>query len=180
MSEAYSYSPLNGILRSLFDKNSNYYVDNISILQRNEGQNKKDYAFNFNNANYCYSNNIGFCFKRGNVYLTHYEIEVQNGTCKPSIWSFAGSNDGIHWKHSQTENHTMGAYEKFHVAWNYGPYRCFKITSIEPLVAACGTNFDIRQIELFGTYFPNGFKKCTILRRRSYFSISTSFITFMT
>lgn len=172
VSEVYSYSQQSGILKNLFSKNENYYNDDISIFVSGEDQNaKKEYAFNFDSSNYWVNNEIGFCFKKGRALITKYEIQTSSGLRRPSIWSFAGSNDRVHWKHVEKQNHQMSAEEIYPVDWNHGIYRCYQIVGINNIYEAA-QRIDIRQIEIFGTYFPNGismlqcsnrFKRCSEL-----------------
>ena len=159
MSILYPYSQQNGILRSLFNKNPNYYNDEISTFSPEEfGSLKKEFAFNFDQSNYWYGRNFSFCFKKGSAFITKYEIQTSSAGCRPQIWSFAGSNDNRHWKYIEEQNYSMGLNEILPVDWNHGIFRCYQLRGKENQMSNNGL-IDIRQIEIFGTYFPNMFPK---------------------
>ena len=163
VSEVYPYSQQNGILRSLFNKNPNYYNVDISIflLYEYNGM-KKEFAFNFDQSNYWVERNISFCFKKGSAFITKYEIQTTTGSCRPSIWSFAGSNDNRHWKYIEEQSYEMKSDEIVSKEWNHGVFRCYQLRGIKNQCTTTG-RIDVKQIEIFGTYFPNGFpKKCTL------------------
>ena len=169
ISEIYPHVEQNGILRSLFNKNVNYFEEDISIFASfSSNEHKKEFAFNFNQSNYWWHQNIGFCFKKGTALITKYEIQTSNQGCRPSIWSFSGSNNGKNWRYAETQNYNMSYNETYSVDWNHGVFRCYQLKGIKNQYDGYNT-IDIKQIELFGTYFPKGFslvcslktKKCT-------------------
>lgn len=144
---------MNGILKSFYKLRTNYYFVDINIFASSESSDhKKEYMFNFNSGNYWYGNSIGFCFNAGKARLTHYEIEAGSGSCKPTKWAFAGSNDKTNWKYNETTEYQMSASEVHPVFWNHGPFKCFQLTGI---ASQCGSIYhDIHKFEVFGTYYP--------------------------
>ena len=156
-SETYSYVKQNGILRSFYNKNKNFYKENVSITAISAGSEdlKEEYALNFNSANYFFLKSFSFCFKKGTALITKYELETSSNGCRPAVWSFAGSNNNKNWKHVEEHSHNMTKNEIYSVDWNHGIFRCYMLFGITNQCSATG-NIDIRQIEIFGTYFPNG------------------------
>ena len=87
--------------------------------------------------------------------MTKYELQTSSYDCKASQWSFAGSNDKTTWKNKEEKSYNMGNEEIYPFDWNYGPYKCFQLLAIK---SQCSSEkyHDIRQIEIFGTYYPKG------------------------
>ena len=167
MSLLYPYVPKNGILRSFFNRSKTYYNDEMisfyssSIYEVRHPKNI--FNFNFSDQNYWWSNGdppfVSFCLKKGSAYLTQYEIMNSPFGSSPKIWSFSASNTHNSWKKVKITNYMMEYNSTYQVAFNYGPFRCFKFESIE------GRNgkkpVDIKMLEIFGTYFPNGINEKT-------------------
>ena len=108
MSLVFPYSEQNGILRSMYNKSADYYNKDLFIFSLSDNKNHlKDYAFDFNSSYYCFAKMIGFCFKKGNAFITGYELKASNPGCRPKNWTFAGSNDRIHWKNIEKHEHLM-------------------------------------------------------------------------
>ena len=160
MSLVFPYSEQNGILRSMYNKSTDYYEKDLFIYSSSIGKtthlNKS--AFDFSSSDYCFASMMGFCFKKGNAFITGYELKAANQACRPKSWTFAGSNDRIHWKNIEKHEHEMSVREVYPVPWNHGFYRCFQLNGT-PLDNCSMTGVDIDQIEIFGTYFPNGVKE---------------------
>ena len=179
MSKIYNYALRDGILHGFYNESETYYNnEKISIKASTlSGSYYPENAFNFNysRSNYWISASkepfISFCFKKGNAFLTGYEIMTSSYESRPFIWSFSGSNDNKHWKDIENAEHSMSKSEVFHVDWNHGPYKCFKLTSIKSITG--GASSDVMMIEIFGTYFINGIKHIQLSCPRRYNLVSS-------
>ena len=175
----------NGILKSFYNKNPKYYEDDIIIYASSHNYaTKNENIYDFNESTYWialkeqqgdYFNS--FCFKKGFAFLTGYEVTANNNAWKPSEWSFAGSNDNETWENNVSEKYVMNGSEIHHVNWNHGPYRCFKLTTLNN---ACNNNdrrADYVQIEIFG-YYCNDVARIKTCGNKKYHSPFTfHFIT---
>ena len=185
MSELYPYVPKNGILRSFFNKSNTYYNDEMISFFSSKINDKRHpshiFNFNFSDQNYWWSSGdppfVSFCLKKGSAYLTKYEIMNSPFDSSPKIWSFSASNTHNSWKKVKITNYTMEYNSSYQVDFNYGPFRCFKLESIE------GRNgkkpIDIKMLEIFGTYFPNGIKEKTCLQQMRRNSLTMFIIVCM-
>ena len=70
----------------------------------------------------------------------------------------------------------MSENEKLRVDWNHGIYKCFRITG-DPIDACGYSGIDILQIDIYGTYFPNGYKKISCNVRSNYLLRTYCFMT---
>ena len=166
MSLVFPYIEQNGILKNFFANNTKYYEKDIEIISSTKStSHSRESGFNFDDSNYCLSMTHGFCFKKGTAFITGYELKTTSYRCKLMNWTFSGSNNKQRWEHVERQSHELASNTPYHFAWNHGMYRCYLITGI-PQTDCSGV--DIMQIEVFGTYFPNGVrgKSCYIKRSR--------------
>ena len=168
----FPHKQLNGILRHLFRKDKKYYENYLNVSFTGEGSNYPlKNVFDFDSDSYWFSETrpemfLSFCFKRGFAYVSGYEIKTSSGNARPSKWAFSGSNNNETWEERTVVSYNMSKDETYYVEWKKGPFRCYKIDVIDNLVNWC-KQFDFKQIELFGVFYPENYRYCTRGRRDS-------------
>ena len=177
----FPYSKQNGILRHFYDKDNNYFVNSISIFSSGEYVDSKTInAFIFDSDSYWFDNNhrtadtenyIGFCFKTGKATLIGHEISASPEPALPFRWSLSGSNDQIHWRGNSTVEHKMSANEIYYSPWTKGTFRCFRFDMLRNVYSSFDRAIDIKQIEVFGTYYLTDPKFCECYRYKRSTSI---------
>lgn len=176
---------MNGILKYFYDMNTKY---NENIIKYTNTGYQSDYrpsnAFDFGTSNYWIGKNtlednfISFCFTiKLKAKLTGYELKTSAGDTRGKKWSFSGSNDNETWKDTLETEHSMTKNEIFYIDWAKKAYKCFKITCINNVVNSYH-NFDIVQIELFGTLIRYGEPTCKGMCSKHSFSLSESLMIF--
>ena len=175
MSLLFPYSEDGGILKSLFNKNAEYYKEDITLISRGSSAHPSEGAFDFNDSKYSYGKTHGFCFKKGSAFAIGYEIKTSFGRCRPKTWNFSASNDGNSWKDIETYSKDMNALEKLYFEWNHGIYKCFRIVG-SPIEGYQCSGVDVMQIDIYGTYFPNGVKQKSCIARNNHITRKMSFM----
>ena len=178
----FPYSEQNGILRYFHNKDKNYFVNSISIFSSGEDSTLiTSNAFDFNSS-LCWldtkhrtadtENYIGFCFKTGKATLIGHEISSASGAALPFKWSISGSNDKIHWHGNSTVEHLMGTNQVYYSPWSKGTFRCFRFDMLQDAYPYFDRGTDIKQIEVFGTYYLTDpeFCECHRYKRRIPFA----------
>ena len=159
----FPYKSQDGILHYLYKKDKKYYKNNKIFSFASSGY-KEPYlienAFDFNDSTYWYSKEeatehfISFCFLKGFVDLEKYEIHTSlSGDDIPYKWAFYGSNDNKAWTREENVTQEIEKGQSAVVEWRNGIFRCFKLILIKN--SRNNLPSDLRQIELFGTYYPN-------------------------
>lgn len=161
----------NGILRYLYRRSSTYY-NNIEIFSYNSSgfykTHKPSSAFDFEASEYWIDINnpnsgnevfLSFCFNKGFSQIKGYEIKHPNGLDKPYIWTFSGSNDGINWSFNTTTEYNMSEKTVHYVGWKHGPFKCYRFDFIQNSYNFLRST-DVKQVEIFGTFYPNDFFIC--------------------
>lgn len=166
----FKYKQLNGILRYFYDKGRASYGENVQISSSSDadGTRTSKKAFDFVNSTHWIGNTIlpnqslSFCFhKKYHIFVSEYELLTSVYDVRPRIWSFAGSNEHSNWANIEEKEYSMPRSGTVRVAWNHGPYRCFKLTSIKS-TSDYYSSFDVAQIELYGILVFKGVftRKC--------------------
>lgn len=166
--KVFEYQLQNGILRHFYNRGNSYYYRNIKIKCSSYVDSSKtaEKAFDFINSTHWIGNEklpnqtISFCFNSHyEIFVSEYEITTSQHGSRPKIWSFAGSLDGSSWKNNEEYQYYMATKEVKRVAWNHGPYRCFRFMSIASTDSSY-TSFDLSQTEIFGIIAFKGNLTC--------------------
>ena len=172
----------NGILRHLYRKNNAYYNDTRIFSYDSSGFVKEylhypHYIFDFGSNDHWFDSAnevfVSFCFEKGFASIKGYEIKGSSGTHQVKKWAFSGSIDNKNWLYNTTIEHAMIADEVFYVDWHHGPFKCFRIDIIQNVV----NNYrmgDVKQVELFGIFYPDNNFFCKTMKHR--FTLNTRMI----
>ena len=178
----------NGILKHLYKKKREYYND-TSIFSYNasgyhkQGNHLPQHALDFNDNNYWTDNDnpnsnnenfVSFCFKKGFAVIKGYEIKASSLTTLPNEWTLSASNDNEKWSFNKTTSHAMEKNEVFYVDWYFGPFRCYRFDFLNNTLNGRRAS-DVKQIEIFGMFYPNDFLFCKT-NKRKYASFDNSIL----
>ena len=168
----FPHKQLNGIFRYLFSKDKKYYENylNVSFTGESSEYHLKN-VFDFDSDSYWFSETrpemfLSFCFKTGFAYVSGYEIKTSSNDAKASKWAFSGSNNNETWEEKTVVSYSMSNEEVHYVQWKKGPFRCYKIDMLGS-IDNISKQFDFKQIELFGVFYPENYRYCTRGRRDS-------------
>ena len=165
MGNAFYYSStttLNGILKSFYNKDSEYYQNFIETFASSSETNY-DYkdAFKFDNEKYWVANPdqegeifISFCLKNYFSKIEGFEIQTSNGLNLPQNFSFSSSlNKEDKYYNYVNYSHAFSKEDSLYFSYHSSISKCFKLTCIK------STNivpvFDVRHIDIYGEIHPN-------------------------
>ena len=167
----YNYSKKNGILKSLYTKNSKYFAgeDLFSYSSSKNGNSNKAFDFSTtdiwvddSNTDPSTKNYIIFCLVKGAAKIIGCEITTGTGSWRPYQWAFSGSNNQINWKGNKTYTYSMQESQSYYFTWtNKEPFKCYRIDLLKH-VGSSSRGADIQQIEIFGYFYQTySFGECT-------------------
>ena len=187
----FNYSSLNGVLRYLYYHDPKYYsryltIERDSIYRQQDSEEK---AFDFNSETYWTSAEIvkdsvwlSFCFVKGYVKLTGFEIQTSRGGRRPKSFQFGFSTDNLNYQFQDFEvslNVGESVYRQYE-SHNY--FKCFKYASKASNSGNTNKNrTDIAQFELFGSFIGdlNLHLKCTSQCRFPHLHFSIILFSFL-
>ena len=188
----FKYSSFDGILHHLYKHDPKYYnhyltIERDSIYRQQDSEEK---AFDFNSETYWTSAYVvedsvwlSFCFVKGYVKLTGFEIQTSSGSCFPKSFQFGYSNDNTNYQFHDFMVSLSAGESNYSQLESQDYFKCFKYASI---TSRCGNSnksrTDIAQIELFGSFIGDLslHLKCTSQCRFPNLRFSVFIFFFMT
>ena len=180
-----SNKPLQGILRSFYNKNLLW--ENIETYSPSFAG-IRDYknVFDFDSSGYwiAYSGDsrelyyVSFCFKYYYAKITGFEMETSNGAVLPKKFMFSSSLDNKTYNNNKSYEQEYTKNDKFYFPYRNDVAKCFKLTCLQSITNT--VEFDVQQIEVYGEINKNlrHFLKITC-KFKTFYSQSTIIFLFI-
>ena len=185
---AYSQSSqLNGFFRYLYKNGWDALIMSSITYKANsvDGSHTADSAFKFNSGEYWIAlpsstrnNTLTFCLNKYSANINGIELQTSNQGALIKSFAIEGSKNERNWFNYQKFTYSYRTNEAHYFTWNHGPLKCIKIYCLGNTKYPTNNNFDLKQIELYGTFtYRTNIKTFFCLhfiKRIQMFSIFTS------